>query len=77
MMLAMSMDAEERDRLVRLEVELDGLVEQVKSLQRSVDLLVEAANMGKGAWWIIIKIGGAITVLVMAFWAVLRFLKGI
>lgn len=77
MMLAMSMDTEERDRLVRLEVELEGLVEQVKTLQASVELLVQAANMGKGAWWIILKIGGALTMLIMAFWAILRFIKGI
>ena len=29
-------------------------------MDRKLDQLIAAANMGKGAWWIVIKIGGLV-----------------
>ena len=31
-------------------------------MARKLDQLIAATNMGKGAWWIVIKIGGLVVV---------------
>ena len=47
--------------------QLDGRVEAledwVKSINQKLDTLIAAANMGRGAWWALVKVGGT---LVMA-----------
>ncbi len=63
----MGMTPEERDRLAKLEVEIeafeasiDDLKGTIKDLTKSVDSLRELAVMGRGAWWLALKIGGLI-----------------
>jgi hypothetical protein len=59
----MTMSPEERDRLARLEVRTEHQQVQLDSIVRKLDQLLEAAAMGKGAWWAILKIGGIMTVI--------------
>lgn len=54
------MTPDERDRLTRLEVEVEQLTDRLKNMDGKLDQLVTAASMGKGAWWIIIKLGGVL-----------------
>ena len=62
--------------------QLDGRVtaleDWVKSIDEKLDRLIAAANMGRGAWWALVKLGG---VLVMgigaAAWAWEHLLKGV
>lgn len=55
--------------LARLEVEVEHLkatMDEVKANQASMNaklqLLLDAANMGKGAWWIILKLGAFVSI---------------
>jgi len=41
--------------------------ERFDRLEAKVQLLLDAANMGKGAWWLALKIGGLLTVVGSAF----------
>lgn len=59
------MSPEERDRLTTAEVKLATLEDRVAGMDTKLDRLLEAAAMGRGAWWIILKIGG-IGVLIVA-----------
>lgn len=52
----------ERDRLARLEARFDNMEGWVKSMDSKLDQLLTAADMGKGAWWMILKLGGLLTV---------------
>lgn len=52
------------ERLARLETKVEGQGDWLKSIDNKVDGLVAAANMGKGAWWLILRIGGALTAVV-------------
>lgn len=38
--------------------------ERFDRLEAKVQMLLDAANMGKGAWWLLLKIGGVMTALV-------------
>lgn len=60
-----NMSPEERDRLTRTEVELSIVKEDLREIKESLAKLLTAAAMGRGAWWIILKIGG-IGVLIVA-----------
>lgn len=57
------MTPDERDRLTRLETEVAGMKQWLQSIDGKQDELLAAANMGKGAWWIILRIGGVLVVL--------------
>lgn len=35
-------------------------------MDKKLDMLIAAANMGKGAWWVVIKIGGLAVMLIAA-----------
>lgn len=44
--------------------------ERFDRLEAKVQLLLDAANMGKGAWWLLLKVGGVMTAFVaMLSWA--------
>jgi hypothetical protein len=54
---------EERDRLARAEIEVRMLSRSLGEMNRKLDQLVAAANMGKGAWWLLLRLGGVLVVL--------------
>lgn len=49
--------AEERDRVAD---------ERMDRLEKKIDQMLQAAAMGKGAWWAITKLGGILVMLIMA-----------
>ena len=57
------MTPEERDRLTRLEVEVEQQRQQIGSMDTKLDRLLDAAAMGRGAWWIILKLGGLLVLI--------------
>lgn len=63
----MGMTPEERDRLAKLEAQVKGfqtsvdhLRESIQGLTTAVDGLREIAIMGKGMWWLTLKVGGLV-----------------
>jgi hypothetical protein len=66
--------SEERDRLARAEIEVRMLSRSLGEMNRKLDQLVAAANMGKGAWWLLLRLGGVLVVLVGATGWVLEHL---
>lgn len=38
------------------------------ALEANVQAILDAANMGKGAWWLVLKTGAVISAFVAAFW---------
>lgn len=58
------MTPDERDRLARLEADYENLVGWVKKIDAKLDQLLEAAAMGKGAWWALLKLGAFLAGLV-------------
>lgn len=48
------------ERLARLEARIDGNDKWLASIDAKVDQLVAVSNMGKGAWFLLLKIGGAV-----------------
>ena len=54
------------ERIAKLEAKLEGMEAWVKSIDEKMDKLLEAAAMGRGAWWAILKVGGIGVVLVSA-----------
>lgn len=51
------------ERLARLEVRADGNDAWLRSIDTKVDRLVEAMNMGKGAWVLVLKAGAVLVAL--------------
>lgn len=52
-----------------LEARTAALESWVKDIDTKLDRLLEAAAMGKGAWWAILKLGGAVvTIAGAAVW---------
>lgn len=51
------------ERIAKLEARMDGQEEWLKDIDGKLDQLIAVANMGKGAWWAILKVGGTLTVL--------------
>lgn len=60
------MTPDERDRLARLEAEHRTLKEWTESIDKKVDRLLEAASMGKGAWWAMLRVGGLMVLVATA-----------
>lgn len=58
------MTPEERDRLARLEADYENLVGWVKKIDGKLDQILEAAAMGRGAWWLLLKIGAVVMAVV-------------
>jgi hypothetical protein len=54
------MDRDERDRLVVLEEWRKSVDEKLTHISSTLDKLAEAAAMGRGAWWLILKIGSVL-----------------
>jgi hypothetical protein len=46
-----------------LEARVDILEKSLSSIDGKVDQLLAAANMGKGAWFALLKIGGVLVIL--------------
>jgi hypothetical protein len=55
--------ADQSERIVRLEANYANMERQIASMDRKLDQLLTAADMGKGAWWLILRIGGVLAVL--------------
>lgn len=51
------------ERIATLEARMSGTDAWLKDIDTKLDELIAAANMGKGAWWIILRIGGVLVVL--------------
>ena len=51
------------ERLVRLEERQAHNDRQLEEMDRKLDQLLEAAAMGRGAWWAMLKLGGALVML--------------
>jgi hypothetical protein len=49
-----------------LEARIRNVELWLESVDRKVDRLLEAAAMGKGAWWATLKIGGLLVLLAAA-----------
>ncbi len=54
------------ERLARLEQRADDRDAVLIRIEGKVDALVEAAHMGKGAWWLILRLGAVLTAIVAA-----------
>jgi hypothetical protein len=52
------MTPDERDRLVRAEAQIVAFDERLDRIEAKLDRLVSAAAMGKGAFWLLMKLGG-------------------
>jgi len=51
------------ERIAALEARMNGTDAWLKDIDAKLDSLVAAANMGRGAWWIILRIGGVLVVV--------------
>src|SRR5690606_19378375 len=51
-----AMTPDERDRLAKLEQKVADMEPWLKDIDHKLDQLIAAANMGKGAWWAVLKI---------------------
>ena len=60
------MTPEERDRLRTVEVKVDGLDDWLRSIDTKLEELRSAAAMGKGAWFLLLKIGAVLGAIVAA-----------
>lgn len=58
-----SVMATPEERIAALEARMNGTDAWLKDMDSKLDSLVAAANMGRGAWWIILRIGGVLVVL--------------
>lgn len=54
------------ERIARLEARTDGIDAWLKSIDEKVDRLLTAADMGRGAWWAILRVGGVVLLIVTA-----------
>lgn len=56
-----------RTELKALEKRMDDAEERIEKqlfdIKGDLKTLIDAANMGKGAWWLLLKVGGTLTVL--------------
>ncbi len=68
------MTPEERDRLRTVEVEHLNMKVLLASIADDVAEIKEAAHMGKGAWILLLKLGGVLTAIAVALaWVVDHF----
>jgi len=65
---------EERDRLVKAEAQMVAFDERLDRIETKLDKLVLAAAMGKGAFWLLMKLGGMLVLVAGAVaWAADHF----
>lgn len=64
--------------IARLEVEVDHLKTAVETMQKSqeataknVQKLLDSANMGKGGYWMLVRLGLAISAIAGGIWAII------
>jgi hypothetical protein len=57
------MTPDERDRLAKLEQKVTSLEDWLRSIHGELKELNKAAHMGKGAWWLILRIGAVLLAL--------------
>lgn len=57
------MSPEERDRLAKVEAEVELLKEQLGQANEKLDRLLTLAAMGQGAWLVILRLGAIVTAL--------------
>jgi hypothetical protein len=68
------MTPEERDRLVKTEAQIVAFDERLDRIETKLDKLVLAAAMGKGAFWLLMKLGGMLVMVAGAVaWAADHF----
>ena len=63
------MSPEERDRLVKVEQIVASQQEWLKSIDGKLDHLTSIADMGRGALWLSLKVGGVLAVAAAGLWA--------
>lgn len=54
-------------KLGALEARVTVLEQVIHDMSRDLKMLIAAANMGRGAWWVLIKFGALLMLLVPAF----------
>lgn len=57
------MTPDERDRLLRLEIDNASNKQTLVAIEAKVDDLLKAAHMGAGAWWLLLRIGAVLSVI--------------
>jgi hypothetical protein len=48
------------ERIAALEARMNGAEGWLQSIDTKLDTVIEAMNMGKGAWFLLLKVGAAI-----------------
>jgi len=51
------------ERLARLETRVDGSEKWLESIDGKVDQLIAVSNMGKGAWFLLLKFGAVVAAI--------------
>jgi hypothetical protein len=57
------MTPQERERLVKVEERVANISDDLADISEKLDRLIAAANMGKGAWLAVLRLGGVLVVL--------------
>lgn len=72
------MSPDERDRLAKVEQIVAGQQRSLESIEAKLDHLTSIADMGKGALWLALTVGGVLAAVIAAVWALFDkiFLKG-
>lgn len=74
---ASGLDMTNEERIARLEVLWPELKEDIKSIDAKVDRLIEAAHMGRGAWWLLLRLGAMLVAIAgVAGWLFDKVHKG-
>lgn len=63
------------ERIAVLEAEVKRQADMMKAMDQKLDQILAAANMGKGAWWLILRIGGTLTVVAAIVTAILNGIR--
>lgn len=63
-----------RAQMAAMEKTIDGQNDQLADVRGKLDQVLQALNMGKGAWWALVKICGVVVFLVGAVKAILKYL---
>ena len=54
------------EKIGALDARMDNVERSVEKIDGNVEKLTQAANMGKGAWWAAVKIGGFLVIMLSA-----------
>ena len=54
------------EKIGALDARMDNVERSVEKIDGNVERLTRAANMGRGAWWAALKIGGVLVMAVAA-----------